>query len=137
MQFALWISYELVLTAAGFVVKMSDINSTKCSFASVIPLVFLCSVCFTIFDKACSCASENTSVIFFVCFSFLFFSYNSLKQYLSARNLLWSNDHKTLVFSVGFQERAHCAAKVTKLVQIYGLRKYAQITEQWENSLQC
>ena len=39
---------------------------------------------------------------------FLFFSFNFLKQYLSARNLLWSNDQKTLVFSVGFQERAHC-----------------------------
>ena len=91
-QCALWISYELVLTADAFVVKMSDINSTKCSLASVISLVFLCSVC---------------SAISYLSFIFCFFL-NFLKQYLSARNLLWSNDQKTLVFSVGFQERAHC-----------------------------
>ena len=84
----LWISYKLVLTADGFVVKMSDINSTKCSLASVISLAFLCSVCSAILDKACCCALENTSVIFFVS------SFKFLKQYLSAPNLLWSNDKK-------------------------------------------
>ena len=34
-QCALWISYELVLTADAFVVKMSDINSTKFFFLLV------------------------------------------------------------------------------------------------------
>ena len=68
-------------------------NSTKCSLASVISLVFLCSVC---------------SAILYSFRLFFVFSFNFLKQYLSARNLLWSNHQKTLVFSVGFQERAHC-----------------------------
>ena len=73
-QCALWISYELVLTSAGFVVKMSDMNSIKCSLASIISLVFLCSVCSVIFDKACRCASENTLMIFFFLFCFFMFS---------------------------------------------------------------
>ena len=73
-QCALWISYELVLTAAGFVVKMSDMNSIKCSLASIISLVFLRSVCSAIFDKACRCASENTLMIFFFLFCFFLFS---------------------------------------------------------------